>query len=398
MGGAWGWSWIAAGFARRACVLCCASVLPHLLPPPLPVRVQPKALLGAAAVAVSMYRSLGLALRRQQAEAAAGAAGSEGRGRQPPLAQQRAQQQQQQRTDPNESAVTAATTVVTWLLVAYTRCLPMLLLGATASLVAVLVHCALRRAPSESRHKGRQPLGYSWRQVLGRGEHRRGKRDGARPACVSCKQPGLFAEGGPPCVLFPLPAGVLPWQRVGFLLFDSWACPFFFVGWPRGPPASPTSAPCRSGTRRGRPTRAVPGGSRSTEGSSGVAGSLRSGAAALPGAHAGGGGAPPRVALALISAAALESCRALCTAAAHDGQGALSTRLHCKHMQQPRAATRHSQSGHPQFNQPAWTHGPTRGPWIQSVLRQFHRACCAVRSGIGGEAAQRCWPPAAPKT
>ncbi|PSC73348.1 Drug Metabolite transporter superfamily [Micractinium conductrix] len=130
--------------------------------------LRPKALLGAAAVAVSMYRSLGLALRRQQAEAAAGAAGSEGRGRQPPLAQQRAQQQQQQRTDPNESAVTAATTVVTWLLVAYTRCLPMLLLGATASLVAVLVHCALRRAPSESRHKGRQPLGYSWRQVLGR--------------------------------------------------------------------------------------------------------------------------------------------------------------------------------------------------------------------------------------
>lgn len=60
--------------------------------------------------------------------------------------------------------------MVTWLLVAYTRCLPVLLLGAVVALVAVLVHCGLRRAPSEYRHRGRQLLGFTWRQVLGRGE------------------------------------------------------------------------------------------------------------------------------------------------------------------------------------------------------------------------------------
>ena len=66
--------------------------------------------------------------------------------------------------------MTAASTVATWVLVAYTRCLPVLLLGMAAALVVVLLHCALRRAHSEQRHKGRQPLGYTWQQVLGRGE------------------------------------------------------------------------------------------------------------------------------------------------------------------------------------------------------------------------------------
>jgi hypothetical protein len=147
--------------------------------------LRPKALLGAAAVVGSLYRSATLAYRRQQqqqqaASAAGAVAGTDGRA----VRQQQQQQQQQANatagipvnrrraagTDPNEQLVTAATTLLTWLLVAYTRCLPMLLLGSAASLAVVLVHCGVRRAPSEYRHKGRQPLGFTWQQVLGRGE------------------------------------------------------------------------------------------------------------------------------------------------------------------------------------------------------------------------------------
>jgi hypothetical protein len=142
--------------------------------------LRPRALLGAAAVLFSTYRSIRMAYQtqvqqqqRQQAAAAAVAASRAQSERQ----QLWRQAQQAQHTvaaaaaapDPNEQAVTALATVVTWLLVAYTRCLPILLLGAVAALVAVLLHCALRRAPSEYRYKGRLLLGYTWRQVLGRG-------------------------------------------------------------------------------------------------------------------------------------------------------------------------------------------------------------------------------------
>ena len=120
--------------------------------------LRPKALLGAAALALSIFRTLTRALERQAAEAAAAAAGGAGRGAAGAAP-----------ADPNEQLVTAGLTVVTWLLVAYTRCVPVLLLGMASSLVAVLVHCGLRRAPSEYRYKGRQPLGFTLRQLLGQG-------------------------------------------------------------------------------------------------------------------------------------------------------------------------------------------------------------------------------------
>ncbi|KAL4424091.1 hypothetical protein ABPG75_001392 [Micractinium tetrahymenae] len=145
--------------------------------------LRPKALLGAAAVAYSMYRTVGAALERQrqelqqqQAAAAGGGANGSRAAARPPA-------------NPNEQAVNALLAVVTWLLVAYTRCLPMLLLGAAASLAAVLAHCALRRAPSEYRHKGRQLLGYTWRQVLGREP----VPDGSDPRA-------LFRELGTSCI------------------------------------------------------------------------------------------------------------------------------------------------------------------------------------------------------
>lgn len=124
--------------------------------------LRPKALLGAAAVAYSMYRSVGAVLERQRREQQqlAAAAGPRLNGARPAA---------RPPADPTEQAVNALVAVSTWVLVAYTRCLPVLLLGAYGALVAVLAHCSLRRAPSEQRHKGRQLLGYTWQQVLGRG-------------------------------------------------------------------------------------------------------------------------------------------------------------------------------------------------------------------------------------
>lgn len=125
--------------------------------------LRPKALLGAAAVALSMYRSVGALLQRQRREQHAAVVAAAGGGLNGARAAARPP------ADPNEQAVNALVAVSTWVLVAYTRCMPMLLLGAWGALVAVLAHCALRRAPSEYRHKGRQLLGYTWQQVLGRG-------------------------------------------------------------------------------------------------------------------------------------------------------------------------------------------------------------------------------------
>lgn len=121
--------------------------------------LRPQALLGAAAVAYSMYRSAMLQQERYSSNVT--------------LQQQQEANARQQQQRPSRSAAAVKdntsflTTVVTWLLVAYTRCLPILLLGLVASLLSVLVHCALHRACSEYRH--RQMRGFTWRQVLGQG-------------------------------------------------------------------------------------------------------------------------------------------------------------------------------------------------------------------------------------
>lgn len=129
--------------------------------------LRPRALLGAAAVGYSTYRALTRAYRqhvqRQQQQ----------------QRQHQRQRQQQQRGQQEGGAVAAVsvdsgsdqivsglTTVATWVLVAYTRCMPILLLGSLLALLATLLHTALRQAPSEHRHSGRQPLGYGFGEVL----------------------------------------------------------------------------------------------------------------------------------------------------------------------------------------------------------------------------------------
>ncbi len=125
--------------------------------------LRPKALLGTIAVVASAYIHLKRALRRQaeqqlvQQQRVAG-------GRAPAAAAATAFEAAEQQQAP----VTALTTIGTWLLVAYTRCFPMILLSLLLSSVAVLGHAITRNAPSESRYRGKLPLGYSWEVVRGR--------------------------------------------------------------------------------------------------------------------------------------------------------------------------------------------------------------------------------------
>jgi hypothetical protein len=169
--------------------------------------LRPRALLGGACLAYSVYRSIAITMRRQlaeaEAQAAVAAAGGGAAGRQAAAA---ARQRAAAAGDPNEQAVTALLTAVTWVAVAYTRCLPVVALGCCAAALAVGAHAALRRAASEQRYKGRVPLAFSWRQVLGQGEAAPGCRLNTRlPRSVLLPQ-----RCGACCACCARSAGVMP--------------------------------------------------------------------------------------------------------------------------------------------------------------------------------------------
>lgn len=206
--------------------------------------LRPKALLGAAALAVSLYRSISRALERQAADAAAAQHGGRARGGigRGPAAAAAAGAAGGAAADPNEQLITAGLTVVTWVLVAYTRCMPVLLLGMVASLVAVLAHCGLRRAPSEYRYKGRQPLGFTLRQLLGQGACDLGGWAGVR-GCLPLR---LAEACMPVCVEGALPALPAEASRACSLLCIHSCLPCFVPNWPtcrasagRLPPSGP---------------------------------------------------------------------------------------------------------------------------------------------------------------
>jgi hypothetical protein len=73
----------------------------------------------------------------------------------------------------------AVITIVTWLVMVYSKCIPIVLLAMTVSVAAIFFHAGLRRAPSETRR--RTNASYSFRQVWKdqpRGEARRLFREG----------------------------------------------------------------------------------------------------------------------------------------------------------------------------------------------------------------------------
>lgn len=126
--------------------------------------LRPIALLGTAAVAVTVYINTKSVLQREQAAARAAATARGGSGSSGTA--QRAQQQAAAAAD--QKPLVGLSTLATWLLVAYTGCLPIILLAVLLSTLLVLVHSCTREARSESKHRGRAPLGYTLQQVLGR--------------------------------------------------------------------------------------------------------------------------------------------------------------------------------------------------------------------------------------
>jgi hypothetical protein len=102
--------------------------------------LRPLALLGGAALAYSLYRHVYGAIEQQRR-------------------QQQQQAEQQQPDNPNEQILSVVSGIGTWLLVAYTKCVPVVALGLFLSSIAVLVHASLRRGQTEHRLRGRQIFG-----------------------------------------------------------------------------------------------------------------------------------------------------------------------------------------------------------------------------------------------
>jgi hypothetical protein len=115
----------------------------------LTLYLRPAAVIGAIALGFSIVYNLNHALEMQRAAAAAGG-GAPPRPTQPP------------------STLGAALAMVTWIAVAYTRCIPVIALGLTLGGAAAGWHAALRAAPTEARHRGRTPISFTFLQILGR--------------------------------------------------------------------------------------------------------------------------------------------------------------------------------------------------------------------------------------
>lgn len=130
--------------------------------------LRPAALLGTAGVALSAYLGVRRALRRQAAQQAAAEAAAAGGQATPPRQLTFGDAAAGGEEDGQQPALGALSTLGAWLLAAYTRCFPMILLAAALSTLTILLHGTTRKAPSEARHRGQRPLGYTLAQVLGR--------------------------------------------------------------------------------------------------------------------------------------------------------------------------------------------------------------------------------------
>lgn len=134
--------------------------------------LRPIALFGAISLAASMYLNLTRVLQEQQNAALEQAHRNAGRSGGPTFASSAAVGSgfsfSQNHQDPTQQLGALFLTLITWFLVAYTRCLPIVILALALAGLTVSMHAALRRAPSEYRYKGKSPIGWTIDQVLGR--------------------------------------------------------------------------------------------------------------------------------------------------------------------------------------------------------------------------------------
>lgn len=120
----------------------------------LTLYLRPIAIFGAAAIAISAAYNINKAMQQQQQQRTANDATNQGTA--PPTAPQ------------TQSSIGAGLAIGTWLVVVYTRCMPIIFLGLILGGGVVSTHAGLRQSPSETRYRGRTPLSYTIYQVLGR--------------------------------------------------------------------------------------------------------------------------------------------------------------------------------------------------------------------------------------
>ena len=127
----------------------------------LTLYLRPVAVLGAISLALSTYLSISAAMRRQQMLARASASTASQRGQYVGSFGDNLDGLQPQRWS------SVCLSIVSWFLVVYTRCIPIISLGVFFAVVFVGMHAASRESPSETRYRGRQPINYQMTQVLG---------------------------------------------------------------------------------------------------------------------------------------------------------------------------------------------------------------------------------------
>lgn len=151
----------------------------------LTLYLRPKAVFGVAALAISIYTNLSKIIQQQQHhqqqyqgrkefasptsnQSTHRIAHSDKNTTNIPRIHNSSQTQYNDAALPMDTLPNSILAVATWFLVAYTRCIPVLLLAICLSLSFTFVHASSRAAPSESRYKGKLPLSYSIWQVIGR--------------------------------------------------------------------------------------------------------------------------------------------------------------------------------------------------------------------------------------
>ncbi len=119
----------------------------------LMVYLRPKAILGVLAVLYNMYSAFQAQQRRNSR--------IEDKDQ-----ETRGKERLQRREQPSTAQVYLA--VVTWILVTYSGCLPIMLLSLVLSLVFIALHASLRQSQSEGKYRGKSVVCFKFSDVLRR--------------------------------------------------------------------------------------------------------------------------------------------------------------------------------------------------------------------------------------
>ena len=106
--------------------------------------LRPKSIVGIAVLGYNMYSNYERALQ---------ASGGMQR------------EEEDRSADLGSSNKTILIAALTWVVMVYSKCMPILLLAMMVSLVAIIVHAAIRASASECRYRGKKVISYSFKDV-----------------------------------------------------------------------------------------------------------------------------------------------------------------------------------------------------------------------------------------